>query len=395
MDKGHKLCQSIKENGFYEESFIPLGKKSKPYDGLHRLAAAIAAGENIYVHDYSDRYALDCNMEWFKNEGFSFDDRLRIVRGFTDVYPGKCGMFVLYAPFDNLWEYMQKQIGNQFKIIDVLDFHYEDNYIAFENVLRQIYWDWNYYSEWLTRKLNLLSLAKLEYRIIVVSDENEKSKNSDEFYKKIRKLKLQLRESLFIDIDARVPIQIHASDTEDEFLHLKKLFLSANQYKWDMRKIQKYYRPWFLNTLDKLKNWCKNNSISLDDVCVVGSGVMELYGIREANNINFVIKDNVIANIECLDKDLEIKDTYAILENGNILPNNLLISSDEYHTIFSDIKFCNPEFVYRNKKNRENEKDLLDIKKLEDWHQMIVGMEDRKFLNQQVQRELYKRGLIK
>ena len=388
VDKGKALCRSIKEEGFKGERFIPLGNNRRPYDGLHRLAAAIAAGEKVYVHDYSNRDAFTCDMKWFREQGFSFEDRLKIVRGFADVYPGKCGMFVLYAPYSNLWEYMEGQISQHFKVVETFDFHYEDNYIAFENVLRQIYWDWNQYSEWLTRKLEMLSLAPLMYRVIVVSDE----KGNEDFYGEMARLKKQLRESLFADIDGRVPIQLHSSDNEDEFNHLKKIFLSDNQYKWDMRKTNQYYRGWFLGALEKLKQWCASQKIPLDDVCVVGSGVMELYGLREARNINFVIKD---ADLSILDADLEQKNDYAYLENGSLLSNDILISDPTYHTVFSDLKFCNPEFVYRRKKMLNREKDQWDLKRLEDWKNLVIGMEDRRFLNQQVQRELYKRGLIK
>lgn len=127
IDKGRELCASIKANGFNEKNFIPLGNERKPYDGLHRMAAALAAGEKIYVHEYGDRDALNCDMTWFAENGFSFDDRVRIVRGFVDVFPGKCGMFVFFAPFQNLWEFMEGQIAQRFKKVATLDFHYEDN----------------------------------------------------------------------------------------------------------------------------------------------------------------------------------------------------------------------------------------------------------------------------
>lgn len=391
LQKGKQLCEDIKNNGFDEKHFIPLGYERKPFDGLHRLAAALAAGEDIYVHEYADRAALSCDMDWFKENGFSLEDRVRITRGFTDVYPGKCAMFVLFAPFSNLWEFIEGQLSQKFKKVAVLDFKYEDNYIAFEYVLRQIYWDTAFSNEWLTRKLDMLNLAPLQYRIIVISDE----RGNKDFYSEAQKLKHELRQALSVDVDGRVPIQCHSSDSEEEFIHLKHIFLSANQYNWDMRRINQYYRAWFLTALGELKMWCKNNGIRLEDVCVVGSAVLELHGIREAQDLNFIVKSGLRYDGTSASPDLKLKKDYGIDEHGNQISDDLIIGNCEFHTVFSDVKFCNPEFVYNRKKARGMQKDLLDLKRMDDWHRMLIGMEDRRFLNQQVERELFKRGLLR
>lgn len=391
IEQGKELCRDIKVNGFNRENFLPLGIEGLPYDGLHRMAAALAAGEKLWVHQYEDRGITECSMKWFEENGFDFEDQLRIVRAFTDIYPGKCGMFVLYAPFEKLWDYIEKQIEQRFCVVSKLDFNYESNFLAFENVLRQIYWDWNQFSEWLTRKLNLLSLTSLKYRIVIVSDENE----SKEFYEEIRKLKLRLRDALSEDIDGRVPIQIHTSDNEEEFNHLKGIFLSVNQYRNDLHKINQFYRPYFLNSIEKIKQWCRDNKIKIGDICVVGTFVMELYGLKEAGNINIAIMSNVeIENCSVL-KGGEIEKGSTFDKEGRRIPYDVIIENNEYHTVFADIKFCNLEFVYGEKKNRMMEKDRIDIKKIENWFHFSTVMKDKKMMKQQVNLELYKRGLKK
>lgn len=389
IEKGKQLCADIKENGFNPEFFLPLGNSKRPYDGLHRMAAALAAGEKVFVHEYNDRDIVECSIEWFEQNGFTFEDRLRIIRAFTDLYPGKCGIFVLYAPFENLWSYIESQIEGRFCIVGKLDFDYQNNYLAFENVLRQIYWDWNQYSEWLTRKLNLLSLVHLKYRIVVVSDEKDES----DFYDNIRKLKLRLRDALSEDIDGRIPIQIHTSDNEDEFYHLKKIFLSVNQYKHDLHRLNQFFRPWFLSQLDIIKKWCRNNGIDLNDICIVGSFVMELYGLKETGNVNLALKENIDMGKIDIPENFEIEKGTAINGDGENIPYNVIIDNDEYHTVFSDIKFCNLEFVYGKKKARFSNKDKLDICKIENWYRLNTAMDDDKMMRQQVDLELYKRGL--
>ena len=388
ISKGRELCKNIKENGFDAQYYIPLGNDRKPYDGLHRMAAAIAAGEKIYVHDYADRDALDCDMKWFKEQGFSLEDRLEILRGFCDVYHGKCGMLVLYAPCKELWEYIEGQVKQRFKIVDVFDLDYSSNFIAFENTLRQIYWDNNQYNEWLTRKLDMLMLAPLMFRIIVISDEA----GNNNFYEEIHNLKKQIRVALSMDIDERIPIQLHSSDSEEEFNHLKKILISQNQYKSELSKINSYYRTWFLEKLEELKKWCNNNGVNIDDVCVVGSYVMELYGLREANDLNFIIKQNIKCNCETCACDLMMKHNYCIDEKGNVIADDIIIDDSSYHTVFADIKFCNLEFVYRYKQKRNSLKDINDVKRISDRMNLLIGMEDKKFLERQIKIEMHKRG---
>ena len=133
--------------------------------------------------------------------------------------------------------------------------------------------------------------------------------------------------------------------------------------------------------------------IKLEDVCIVGGGVLELFGIRNSENLNFVVKSSLQYDLNCLDRDLEIVCNYGMDENGKAILDDIIIDNCEYHIVFSDIKFCNPEYVYRYKKRRNNAKDKQDVKRIEDWRQMVIGMEDKRYLNQQVQKELYKRGL--
>lgn len=43
---------------------------------------------------------------------------------------------------------------------------------------------------------------------------------------------MNLRSHLFMDVDHRIPVIIHVSDSREEFSHLRDLFLSVNNIKW-------------------------------------------------------------------------------------------------------------------------------------------------------------------
>ncbi len=392
INRGRELCKNMEMGGYEPSKFIPLGHNRRPYDGLHRIAAALATGEKIWVKDYDNRDALDCDMGWFLEHGFSVDDRIRILRGFTEIYGGKLGIFVLYAPCKELWSYIEGQIALKYTVVGGVTIDFSESYIAFENMLRQMYWDTNHYSEWLTRKLKMLFLSALQYRIILVSDEG---KEFNDFYGSIHNFKKKVRESLDYDIDSNIPVQIHSSDSEDEYKHLLRIFLSANNINREKKRTNKYIRGWFLEALETLKRWCLDNKIDIDDVCIVGSAVMELYGFRDAANINFVCTNSARDNLTAIEKPLELLngEGYFQDENGRSLNANLIVRNDEYHTIFADVKFCNLEFVYRRKKQLMREKDILDIAIIENYNRFAEFMDEKGALKQQINIELMKRGI--
>lgn len=391
IKKGKELCESMQREGFSKEHFIPLGYESRPYDGLHRIAAALATNEKVWAHEYNDRPISEVTLGWFKENGFTTEDQIRILRAFTDTYAGKCGIFLLYAPVEDLWSYIEKQIGIHFTVVGKIDYDFQSDYVAFENLMRQVYNDWDQYSEWLSRKLDILVMAPLKYRIILVSEEERKYEN---FYADIRALKLELRQHLFMDIDHRIPIIVHASDSEDEYVHLRNLFLSANNIAWLNKNMRQYYRGWFLEQIKAIKNWCSQNNIFLGDVCVVGSAVMELFGIRDAHNFNIIVEHVKPALVKTLPDTVELTDfNYCLDENDTPIENHVIIEDDNWHTVFADIKFCNLDFVYRYKQKRKAEKDLLDLAKLRTWYDFADHYENKDALQRQIRRELYKRGV--
>lgn len=72
-----------------------------------------------------------------------------------------------------------------FTVVGKIDYDFSANYVAFENIMWQVYYDWNRYSEWLTRKMDVLVTSPLKYRIVLVSDE-EKSLSGENFYEEIK-----------------------------------------------------------------------------------------------------------------------------------------------------------------------------------------------------------------
>jgi len=194
------LCKSMQEEDFKPERYIPAAKDKSMHDGGHRLATALALNREVYVGIAGEHSCLDSstyNFEWFEENGFSFEDKIRIMRGFADLYD-ECGIFVLFSPIQEQWNFIQAQIKNEFKVVGYADINLSHNFIAFEILIREIYGD--YCDEGgISDKISLLKMSPLTVRIILISNE-KKNLEINEFYDSITRLKLKMRDCLKYDL---------------------------------------------------------------------------------------------------------------------------------------------------------------------------------------------------
>ena len=65
------LLYSMKEHGFLREYFVPVDNRDRLINGAHRLAAAVALENQIWVRNYQfDGIRVDFSVHWFKENGF-------------------------------------------------------------------------------------------------------------------------------------------------------------------------------------------------------------------------------------------------------------------------------------------------------------------------------------
>ncbi len=48
-----------------------------------------------------------------------------------------------------------------------------------------------------------------------------------------------------------------------------------------------------INRIEKLEEWLNNNDIAKEDICLIGSCALSARGIRENNDLEFVIKPKI------------------------------------------------------------------------------------------------------
>lgn len=110
--------------------------------------------------------------------------------------------------------------------------------------------------------------------------------------------------------------------------------------------------------------------IGLDhmDVCVVGSAVMALHGIRMNNDIDIIVCKDKRDKIINTTSNISLSENIECVREGWLKPlsDDEIIFNSEFHSIHNGIKFCKIEMVMERKKRSIKQKDKEDLELLND-----------------------------
>ena len=359
------LLSSMHESGFDSNNYIPVTKDFL-IDGAHRLAAALVLNEKIWVKKVNN-LSQPCDFSWFIKNGFSLQDKMELLYGFTEIYP-VCGMYVVFSPAAEKLDYIINMIESKMTIVGCFELDFTNNFYAFINIINEIYSTYEGNSAML-RKIDNLLKQPLTFHIIITSDENCK----DNLYGMMTQTKYEIRDELTFDIPAEEYCTIHGTDSRDEFLKLREVLLSYNNYVQLMKRVNTEYSPDFLRRICSLKNHCKERKIPLSDICVVSGAVLEAMGIRHSDDIDIIASERIRKQLNSngtytFDSNNEIVSVGRMrTEYGDLLPDDSIIYDHNQYFILYGCKFCNIENVKYQKLFSANhrDKDDSDIRLIE------------------------------
>lgn len=390
-----ELCQSIRENGFKKEYYIPIANDFGLYNGAHRLACAMALNENVWIRKCGEHGIRNMGFQWFCDNGFSRDDKIRILRGFADIHK-TCGIFILYGTVKKKWGYIERYIEKKMQIVGAVELDFSKDYIAFENLICEIYQDYSENSN-IGSKRRLLKFAELVVRVILVSDEKNPTMN---LYENIHATKIELRRLLEYDSAEGAYVTLHGTDNEKEFEDLKQIVLSVNNLRYLGMRMNNKVRPKFIKWLSDFKEYCSKHGIDVADTCIVGSSPLEVVGIRNSTDIDIMIAPelrNIYGNgIVHLTPTLDIGTRNYVRNSKSVLiQDEQLIYDDNCHFMFMGCKFANVEYVQFRKSSSEREKDIKDLRLIEIYFEYARNFNDKEVLQRQIEMELKRRGRSK
>lgn len=397
IDSAKKLLEEISENKFNPECAVPISADHEPLDGVHRIAACIESDVPLWVQK---RPGLKPDIKpytWYLRNGFTTSDMQRIYRAFCDLYEGKYGIAVMFSPARDLWDFMLTQLDHKVKVVGYVDIDLESNYIAFENLIQDMYsYKWVYGSKQILDKISMLKLSELKIRVVVVSDEKCKGQN---LYGQLRDFKLALRDSTYFDF-GDIELQFHSSDNEAEAQHLCRVLLSPNNLTYVQHRFKQPYRKEFIHSLISFKKDLIERGVPIENVCVINSGSMEVMGIRESGEVDFI----------CLEENKEeLFDLYPLSRATKKISGihelsmdfytaekaRQYILDDNYHFIFFGIKFLNLELVREKKAAHNREKDKKDLRLLDLYDEMVMVYDKNAALQKGIYEETVRRRLYR
>ena len=122
-------------------------------------------------------------------------------------------------------------------------------------------------------------------------------------------------------------------------------------------------------------------NLPLDQIIVIGSGILDQLGIRPASDIDLAASPDLMKNLseksgDWLKKFDDNQRFYFVKDDGSAEVwdgwefDGQVVSYDDlldYVVEYDGVRFVNLEFLYQWKKWRSREKDIQDVKLIDEW----------------------------
>lgn len=389
-----QLVYNIKNNGYDVKQTIKIGKNGLPENGAHRIAISALLNKEIPIERVEHGWSWD--FRWFCDNGFNTEDKQRILKGFVDIHSDKSAIFVVWNPLFKYIDNVKAVINNYFDIVGDVELDFENNYIAFTNALLEIYEpniSQNGDETVIREKAKLLQANYLNFKVIVVTNQD---KNVD---KSISELSKNCKNDIRKLFDHLLPKEcfctVHSSDCKEETQYLANVLLSPNNIKHLKYRLNSNVDSNFVQLLRNLPKFLESNQIQLNDICIIGTGVLSVLGIQDIHktDLDFIIDEKYRRRFGW--KACPLSQEYEIgissKEAKGPINDNIIIHNDDYHFWFKGIKFANLQIIKDRKSSFAREKDKIHYRQIELFEKMIGNFNQQKMLMDRVEAERQRR----
>jgi hypothetical protein len=109
------------------------------------------------------------------------------------------------------------------------------------------------------------------------------------------------------------------------------------------------------NLKQNISNYCKNIINNKDDYCITSSAILDIYGLRESKDLDYLHYSDFNINIYNISPH---KDKWLSYYHTHI--HNIIYNPENYF-YFNGVKFATLECIKNMKVNRNEEKDKRDV----------------------------------
>ncbi len=357
-----ELIHSMQAHGFDPKHPIPVAKRTGIIlNGAHRLAVALCLGIKnvpITLHDNVD--GLTWNGNWFIMNGFPPTAIDEITKTWVSLRGNLAGCVILWSTAESHWNKMEEEIQQTTPIVYRRTIQLSPD--AFGEFVRDIY-----ATDWgpapganIERKVKFLSGYKPCIRFLVVSQI---------YPDDLKNIKTTIRDNYNHVVPADTFATLHTTDNLRETGYIAQILLNRASLSAINYRPKNGFRPAFLHWLSAYFSELQKLHIDPNDCCIVGSGVLEAYGIRHATDIDFTTTHQIrnqffTSGVTHLTPDLDVVSMdYPRAKSTTELPpnDNDLIQDSAHHIFVRGLKFSTLDTVMTRKKYQRRFKDLMDI----------------------------------
>ena len=333
-----KLKKDIKENGYDVEKYlVPVDKNLQILDGAHRVAIALFLNKKLTVIKLDVLAEDKYDYNYFRKAGMSQVYLDAMVLKYISL---KKDIFIA-----NVWP---TATGHYKEIKELIQIYgkfgiYKEIILSEEgafNYLHQIYAQ----DDWVGsiddkfagvyRKLLPCFRNKGAIRVFVFQSDSKEA---------VFELKHKIR-----DIFQVGKHSIHITDTAEQAISMARLLFNFNSIEFmNLATITKYK-----NSYKKLQEFWKKNRFPEENILVTGSMIMALYGICEANDIDYLVVGSDEKNYDSHNKYINYY--------GKEL-DELVYDSRNYF-YYQNHKYLTMKCLKVFKKNRGEAKDIDDLR---------------------------------
>lgn len=350
----NRLIDSINTNGFSDKiSTVPVAKNNMVINGSHRLAIC-------YVYNKLCHFKIDDTRSTGTLYDFNFfrNYTKNIPTGLTNIWTDP--MALEYCKLNNESQIMiffprinQHNLTQNYNIIRKYG-----NIVYFKllklckNGLTNLICELYYGENWDKSAKVDLCYGENTCCVYVFNPHQTKTPND------IISMKTELRQ--FYGINKH---SVHINDTHEETIRVAKMVLNQNSNHFINNAI-KMLTPHNSNLFNKFIQIYNNlSSTQKESILIDSSFVLAIFGIREANDIDFISSSistpetiSQFTNIEGIDLHNNEVTKYLKLSHDDLIynPNN--------HFYHHGIKFMSLHCLKLFKKNRNEPKDTIDVK---------------------------------
>lgn len=362
------LLTSMSKSGYNPAHPIPVVSGIDSIcNGAHRIAAAAALGLPVTTLPEASSYAPSWGYTWFTDCHFPQQSLDLILRTYIGLKKKNLAIFCFWPASEAFWPNYRTELEEHGEIVVWRTLSLRSG--EFAELIRDIY-AFNTpgrTSPLIEEKVRMLQNLASHLAVAVVEFHPCVENPSQ----RARELKDRLRTMTARAVSPELYASVHASESEAELLHISNLVFSTTYLDHlKLRSPVQGVSQKFDQYLQELVHALEVRGIPLADACVVGSASLELFGLRAADDLDIIIREEwrnerfqgtqtsfpISENVDVVRRGFHRKNAQGVLYTDEDI-----IGNPDLHYHVRGIKFASLGVVRDRKIASHRDKDLYAV----------------------------------